>query len=87
MDPIHVYMPVFGMGFILLLMALGTIIIVTLIRTWQTKIAGHNKYQALAEQLASWQQQHSDSLQKTVQELHNLRRRVEAIEKTLREIE
>ena len=82
-------MPLFGMGFIILNLTLVVVIIVMLIKTWQTKIQSgkENVYQQLAKQMIELQKQTVESQKKTLVDLHELRKRVDAVERTLREIE
>ncbi len=87
MDAHTFYLSLFGMGFVLFILALAAIIVVALIRAWQVKISPDKAYQTLAEKLLLAQQQHADSQEQTIRELEELRRRIGTIEKTLREIE
>ncbi|MBO8164245.1 MAG: hypothetical protein H0Z34_11090 [Brevibacillus sp.] len=83
------WMALFKMGFVILILSLAVVIIVTLIKTWQTKMqSGKEKvYQQLAEEAIELQKQTVENQKKLAEELHELKKRVASIEKILREVE
>lgn len=78
-----------GMGFIVLIGVLVVVIIVSLIKTWQTKIQSTKEtaYQEIAEELIDANQNTIKHQKKILQDLQDLNHRVKNVEKILREVE
>lgn len=78
-----------GMAFIVLIGVLVAVIIVSLIKTWQTKIQSTKEtaYQQIAEELLDSKQNTIKHQTRILQELQDLNHRVKNVEKILREVE
>jgi uncharacterized protein YlxW (UPF0749 family) len=78
-----------GVFYSLTVLVLITIIIVYLLKIWQTKIqAGKEQtYQKMSEELLALQRDTSEHQKKILQELQDLNNRMKNVEKILREVE
>jgi uncharacterized protein YlxW (UPF0749 family) len=78
-----------GVFYSLTVLILTTIIIVYLLKIWQTKIqAGKEQaYQKMSEELLALQRNTSEHQKQILQELQNLNDRMKHVEKILREVE
>lgn len=78
-----------GMGFALLLVALLVVIIVALMKVWQTKIQSSKEdgYQQLATESIGIQKETAQLNQKLSVELTEVKTRLASIEKILKEVE
>lgn len=82
-------MHVAGMVFVILLLSLGVIIIVSYFKVWQTKIktVKEELYQKQAAEAIEVQKKTASLNEKLVQEVAEVKERLAAIEKVLKEVE
>lgn len=78
-----------GMGFAILFIALIVVVIVALIKVWQTKVqtAKEEMYQKLAIDATEAQQESVRQQEKLIAELSEIKERLASIERILKEVE
>lgn len=78
-----------GMGFVILVLALIVVVIIGLIKVWQTKIKTSQEevYQRLAQDAITAQEDTARLNEKLVTELSEMKERIISIERMLKEVE
>ncbi|MDA3129427.1 hypothetical protein ACFPTR_03790 [Aliibacillus thermotolerans] len=78
-----------GMGFAILLIALGVVMIVSLTKVWQTKIKTTKEevYQKQAAEAIEAQKESARLNEKLATEMAEMKERITSIEKILKEVE
>ena len=78
-----------GMAFVILLIALGVVVIVALTKVWQTKLktAKEELYQKQAQDAIQAQQETARQQEKLLEEMGEIKERLAAIERILKEVE
>lgn len=85
----HLVTSIAGMGFAILFIALIVVVIVALIKVWQTKVqtAKEEMYQKLAIDATEAQQESVRQQEKLIAELSEIKERLASIERILKEVE
>lgn len=89
MNTTHLVTSIAGMGFAILFIALIVVVIVALIKVWQTKVqtAKEEMYQKLAIDATEAQQESVRQQEKLIAELSEIKERLASIERILKEVE
>lgn len=85
----HLVTSIAGMGSAILFIALIVVVIVALIKVWQTKVqtAKEEMYQKLAIDATEAQQESVRQQEKLIAELSEIKERLASIERILKEVE
>lgn len=85
----HLVTSIAGMGFAILFIALIVVVIVALIKVWQTKVqtAKEEMYQKLAIDATEAHQESVRQQEKLIAELSEIKERLASIERILKEVE
>lgn len=85
----HLVTSIAGMGFVILILALIVVVIVSLIRVWQTKVQTTKEelYQKLALDATEAQKENVRQQEKLIEELTEVKERLASIERILKEVE